>query len=238
LIEAQDCLVLVDTGIGLQDVALPSARLGRGFRRLVRPRLDAAECARAQIERAGFRPEDVRHIILTHLDPDHAGGLADFPRASVHVHRPELDAARNPKTLNERRRYRSAQWRHGPRWQPHEVAGESWSGFACVRALPGLSPEILLLPLSGHTRGHAGVAVQTASGWLVHAGDAFFSAQEMATTPSCPTVLALFQRALAVDDAMRLHNQARLRQLAAAGDAQVICSHAQFSWHLAETALH
>jgi glyoxylase-like metal-dependent hydrolase (beta-lactamase superfamily II) len=29
-----------------------------------------------------------------------------------------------------------------------------------------------LVPLFGHTRGHCGVAVRTASGWLFHVGDA------------------------------------------------------------------
>ena len=36
---------------------------------------------------AGFRREDVRHILVTHLDFDHAGGLPDFPDAVVHVQR-------------------------------------------------------------------------------------------------------------------------------------------------------
>jgi glyoxylase-like metal-dependent hydrolase (beta-lactamase superfamily II) len=31
-----------------------------------------------QVERLGYRREDVRHIVLTHLDMDHAGGLRVF----------------------------------------------------------------------------------------------------------------------------------------------------------------
>jgi len=36
---------------------------------------------------------DVRHIVLTHLGFDHAGGLDDFPAATVHLLRQESDHA-------------------------------------------------------------------------------------------------------------------------------------------------
>src|SRR3546814_2886084 len=53
--------------------------------------------------------------------------------------------------------------------------GERWFGFEAVRDLDGLPPEILLVPLPGHTWGHSGVAVQEdGGGWLLHAGDAYF----------------------------------------------------------------
>lgn len=42
-----------------------------------------------QIDGRSYRIEDVRHIVLTHLDLDHAGGLPDFPHAKVHVHATE-----------------------------------------------------------------------------------------------------------------------------------------------------
>ncbi|WP_051484150.1 MBL fold metallo-hydrolase [Rhizobium sp. CF080] len=38
-----------------------------------------------QIQSLGYPARDVRHIVLTHLDFDHAGGIADFPRARIHV---------------------------------------------------------------------------------------------------------------------------------------------------------
>src|SRR2546429_4224699 len=62
-----------------------------------------------------------------------------------------------------------------PRWMVNEIdGGEPWFGFRAVRDLPGLPPEILVIPLPGHTRGHIGVAVDTGAGWLLHAGDAFY----------------------------------------------------------------
>jgi glyoxylase-like metal-dependent hydrolase (beta-lactamase superfamily II) len=53
-------------------------------------------------------------------------------------------------------------------------------GFEAVRDLDGLPPEILLVPLAGHTWGHSAVAIDTGDGWLLHAGDAYFFRGESA----------------------------------------------------------
>lgn len=223
LIETPDGLVLVDTGFGLDDIAEPHATLPAVFRQVVRPVLDPAETAARQVEAMGFARDDVRHIVLTHLDLDHAGGLRDFPHAQVHVSAAELDAARAPITLNEKQRYRSAQWAHNPAWVEHETTGETWHGFAAVRELKGLPPEILMVPLGGHTRGHAGVAVDTGSGWLLHAGDSYFHRNQM--HGSCPPGLRAFQYVVQADLTTRLANVARLRELARDPDVTVFSAH-------------
>ncbi len=82
LVETDGGLLLVDTGLGLNDVRHPRRRLSPVFRVLLRPRLEEAATALRQIEHLGFRADDVRHIVLTHLDFDHAGGLDDFPAAT------------------------------------------------------------------------------------------------------------------------------------------------------------
>ncbi len=213
LVETDEGLVLVDTGFGLDDVRDARARLGAPLLWAGRLRLRDEDTAIRQIERLGHRASDVRHIVVTHLDPDHAGGLADFPHAAVHVHRREQEAALHPSTLLERERYRPAQLAHGPTWRLHEEAGETWNGFASVRAV---TDDVLLVPLFGHSRGHAAVAVRTggtAPEWLLHAGDAYFFHGELDEPPTCPPGLALFQRVVAFDDAARRANQARLRQL-------------------------
>lgn len=227
LIESEHGLVLVDTGLGEADVADPP-RLGRLFTLTAQPVLDPHETARAQLRRLGFSSDDVRHIVLTHLDPDHAGGIADFPNARVHVFEREHAAALALTTRKERQRYRGAQWAHGPQWDVHAVVGERWYGFACVQALAGARDEVLIVPLLGHSRGHAGVAVKTEHGWLLHAGDAYFAHDEVhATPPRCPPGLALFQAVVENDHGARITNQARLRELLAkhGGEVRVICSH-------------
>lgn len=228
LIETNSGLVLVDTGLGLKDIESPQERLGKRFRLLAQPRLDPDETAVRQIERLGFSTEDVRHIIVTHLDLDHAGGLSDFPLARVHLLDAEWTAAMAATTLVDRYRYRERQWEHSPRWVRYSARGECWKGFECVRQLEGLPPEILLVPLAGHTSGHAGVAVYTQGKWLLHAGDAYYFRGEMnPQKPHCPIGLALVQRLGAVDDTARRQNQQQLRQLARSpdGDICIFCAH-------------
>jgi len=227
LIESDDGLVLVDTGLGERDVADPS-RLGRRFLVRSAPRLDPAETAVAHVERLGFTRTDVRHIVPTHLDLDHVGGLADFPAATVHVFGDELAAARAPTGPSKTFGYRPVQWSHGPRWAPYAVAGERWFGFDAVRVIPGLGTDVLLVPLVGHSAGHCGVAVRTGDRWLLHAGDAYFHHREIdPLAPRTPLGLRWFQRRRSTDDAARVANQARLRQLVAehAGEVSVFSAH-------------
>ena len=79
LCETAGGLVLVDSGMGLADIAEPARRLGL-LRHLLQPSSDPATTAVRQVEALGFEPTDVRDIVLTHLDLDHVGGIADFPR--------------------------------------------------------------------------------------------------------------------------------------------------------------
>lgn len=212
LVEAGDSLVLVDTGFGTGDVADPG-RLPAVFRAGIRPQTNPAETAIARVEAAGFDPQDVTHIVATHLDLDHAGGLGDFPGAQVHVFAAELDAAMHPK-LPERPRYVKAQWAHGPKWVSHPAGGDRWFGFGSARAIEGLDPDIALIPMIGHTRGHSAVAVRDGEGWLLHCGDAYFNAGEMLSPPRTPTGLKLFERLNDADTKARKANQQRLRELA------------------------
>jgi glyoxylase-like metal-dependent hydrolase (beta-lactamase superfamily II) len=227
LIETERGLTLVDTGIGTHDIDDPAARLGRPFVGVVRPTLNRNECAVRQIEALGFKASDVRHIVVTHLDLDHAGGLSDFPDAEVHVYQTEIDGALQRATANERGRYRPQQWAHGPRWVVHRLQGDRWNGFESVRALDERQPEVLLVPVEGHTRGHCAVAVSTERGWLLHCGDAYFFKREMdAVNPRCSPGLAFFQRLVAFDDNQRRANQERLRTLAREkSDVRVFSAH-------------
>jgi len=227
LIETREGLILVDTGLGMGDIADPQ-RLGKFVLTMVRPRLEPNETAVQQVMGLGFKVEDVRHIVLTHLDVDHAGGLADFPKARVHILGKEYQAAMHPQTFLERHRYIQAQWAHDVKWVQHTVEGEEWLGFERVQAIHSQLTEILLIPLYGHTRGHCGVAIKRPEGWLLHCGDAYFFHGEMNVDhPHCTIALNLFQRFMEMDRDARLSNQDRLRDLLRnqGEEVDVFCAH-------------
>ncbi|HEX8234290.1 MAG TPA: MBL fold metallo-hydrolase [Caulobacteraceae bacterium] len=222
-------LVLVDTGLGTRDVTKPYPRLSRLYTRaLLNARLDGVETAVSQVRNLGFAPDDVRHIVLTHLDFDHAGGLEDFPGATVHLMSEELEAAKHRRGFVATRRYRPLQWDEGVSWRPYRAGGEPWFGFEAVRGLEGLPPEILLVPLCGHTLGHAGVAVQGPDGWMLHAGDAYFYREEVRRPERrCTPGLRFYQWLMEVDREARLTNQQRLRELSldASAGVKITCAH-------------
>lgn len=230
LIESDAGLILVDTGFGRQEMA-DHRRIAALFRGLNRPQLRAEETAWAQVRALGFDPLDVRHILITHLDFDHAGGIEDFPNATVHLLAREKEVAERGAggVLVGKLRYRRRQWDDVTAWQLYPSgAGERWFGFDAVRELTGLPPEILLVPLSGHTWGHCGVAIDTGAGWLLHAGDAYFHRDEMrGDQRRCPPGMRAYQTLMEVDRSARLGNQARLRALSRAEGSAVrlFCAH-------------
>jgi glyoxylase-like metal-dependent hydrolase (beta-lactamase superfamily II) len=120
-------------------------------------------------------------------------------------------------------RYRPQQWSTQPNWRVYRGGeGEPWFGFDCVRELEGVPPEILLVPLVGHTLGHAGIAIAMDTDaadddgprWLLQAGDAYFHRDELdPVRPRCTPGLRMYQRMMEKDRGARLWNQARLRAL-------------------------
>lgn len=231
LIESDSGLVLVDTGIGTRDVADPHGRLSEFFLSLNQPQLRPGETALAQVRALGFDPADVRHIVVTHLDFDHAGGLEDFCNATVHLTAREkevADAAEGGAFVGTRR-YRPQQWDGVDRWKLYPMGGgERWFGFDAVRDLDGLPPEILLVPLAGHTWGHSGVAVRESAGWLFYASDAYFHRGEIGSEVyACPPGMRGYQRMMEVDRVARLENQRKLRRLSLehGDEVRIFCAH-------------
>lgn len=219
-------VVLVDAGLGQDDVAHPIRGFGLGVRAL-RPRLAQSHSAATQLEHLGYQRTDVKAIVATHLDYDHISGAADFPDASIHVTAAEMTAARCRSGLRGRMRYRkhhvdSVIDRIETYSAPTPTGLLNFRGHQLTD-----TGELILIPLPGHTVGHAAVAVRrprSASNWLIHAGDAFMHHSTLEERPRRHRRLGQVERVLACDPRRFRGNHASLRQATRDGH-QVICSH-------------
>lgn len=215
LVETDDGLVLVDSGLGTFDYSEPK-RMGVA-RFITRPDRDEVHTAVRQIEALGFTAEDVSHVVLTHMDFDHIGGIADFPGATIHTTAEEYDwAVVNPDFVSKQR-YSPRQWSHGPKMETHAGRGDEWKyGLTGTEVLPGIT----MIPMPGHTKGHAAIAVDAGErGLLIHAGDAAFDASCYAdTTPSGKPLEKIglfrgFEKVMGVDGKAIKANHATLARL-------------------------
>ena len=226
LLETDAGLVLVDTGTVSDDPQRDEAVNSPVILALDRPRLNRSEAAASQVRRMGHQPNDVSHIVMTHMDFDHAAGLQDFPQARIHLSAVEAEAARDPRTPKARGRYRSGQWASTQsRWHTYANFGADWFGIPAT-AVEGL-PGIMLVSLPGHTKGHCGVAIQRDGGWLLHAGDAILNHGEIAPEPRMPTGARLFQWTMETSQTQRRRSLAKLRTLKRqqGSEVEVICTH-------------
>lgn len=213
LIQTETGVVLVDTGIGMQDVAAPEQRIGAaaieaaGFKFL--PDLTAIR----QLQSRGITASAVTDIVLTHCDADHVGGLADFPDARVHValeEKQNLDAG-NP-------RYRPQQFSHGPNWQVYATDDAEVLGLPARQIQLAADCDLWLVPLFGHTNGHCGVAIRDHDSWVLHVGDAYYLRAELTNDQHPVSELA---RLRADNDELRRQSLDQLRRLTARTDVKL-----------------
>lgn len=229
LLELDDRLVLVDTGIGSDEVAHWRGQLSTAWVLLSRPELDPRATALEQVRALGHDPRDVRDIVFTHLDTDHAGGLPDFPHATAHVLARELDASRLRRSAPgfQRGRYRRDLLARHEHWHAYEErGGETWQGVDGACRIVGIDAEVLLVPLPGHSLGHGGVAIHTGDGWLLHAGDTVMDLRQL-TDPDFrhPPGLRAFEFGITADRALARRSIEQLRDVHARGGCRIICSH-------------
>jgi glyoxylase-like metal-dependent hydrolase (beta-lactamase superfamily II) len=152
LLQALNCLlietpagrVLVETGIG--ERVDEKTREMRGYEGSpIVPALDAA----------GFQPESVDLVVMSHLHFDHAGGLLRsdgeraFPRARIVAQKAEWEVALgdNPRLV-------------ASYVQPELQLVRDWGAEGWVDGERELLPGVSVVPTGGHSAGHQAVIVR------------------------------------------------------------------------------
>lgn len=226
LLERDGALALVDTGAVSTDPERDARRHSPFFLTVDRIRLNPAEAAAHHIQKLGHAPDDVRDVIMTHLDFDHAAGLPDFPDARIHLSEAEAEAAQHPAGPKSRARYRPGQFQDSvPRWHVYGRFEREWFGLP-AQPIVGWD-EVLLVSLPGHTDGHCGVAIRDGDRWLLHAGDAIFNARELdPVAPSTPTLARAYQWFMQTSQVRRRQSLAALRRITRDHrEVRIVCTH-------------
>ncbi len=172
-IDHPDGLIVVDTG----ETAKTNAP---GYRPWWHPFLQFCEreWQTAQDEvgpalrRAGYDPDQVRWVVMTHMHLDHAGGIDHFPNAEFVVTATEIKAALS--IVGPIAGYLN---RHYPGWfKPRQVTHDDgpWESFDRHTRLTR-DGSVRLVPTPGHTMGHQSVVVDQGDHLVLIGGDAAYS---------------------------------------------------------------
>jgi glyoxylase-like metal-dependent hydrolase (beta-lactamase superfamily II) len=154
LVNTGSKLVLIDTGAG----GLFGPTLGK--------LLD-------NLKASGYRPEDVDDILLTHLHPDHAGGLVangapSFPNAVVHADQHDADFWLSQANLDSAPEASKGFFQGAmASMNPYVKAGKYRPFTGSAELLPGVRSYAS----PGHTAGHASFVVESQGQKLLLVGD-------------------------------------------------------------------
>lgn len=167
LIEHEQGMVLFDTGLHA-DLQHDLGRIGRSAE-IFRPDFSPGQELSARLADVGVRPDDITHMVFSHLHFDHAGGTVEIPDARVVVQAAEWRAGHEQR-LVEKGIYNPDDFDHGHDVQA--IDGEfDLFGDGTIRCLP----------TPGHTAGHQALRVELASGPVVLTGDCIYFERMLAT---------------------------------------------------------
>ena len=176
-------LVLLDAGI-CSDQAHRHSRYYRGILKLILDddeyAQEANETLAEQLERLGYRCDDVRTVILTHLHEDHVGGLRDLPKAKVVLSQAEWDA-RYTRMFGFIPMFYEPSYASVEHWERVRFESGAFHTFDRSQDLFG-DGTIRLLPTPGHTPGHACAMVDMGDYQLMVTGDCLYTLRHLATT--------------------------------------------------------
>jgi glyoxylase-like metal-dependent hydrolase (beta-lactamase superfamily II) len=163
------------------------------------------------LDNAGYRPDQIDAVLVTHIHPDHIGGLMDgdkmvFPNATIYISKPEADfwlteESRKKAPEGLKFYFQNAQLKVGPYLKAGKVKTFEYGG----ELFPGIMP----IASPGHTPGHTFYALESKGQKLVFWGDVVHVASVQLTDPSVAIQYdvdpkaAAFQRKKAFNDAAK-----------------------------------
>jgi N-acyl homoserine lactone hydrolase len=180
--------VLVDTGpapnVNEPDYYAPDPNSAFFYQRNLRFHVPPGDTLAPRLAEAGIAPASVRALVLTHLHGDHVGGVDIVaPHATTYVGPGNWPTHLGAFTARLPAGFAPVTARYQPRPKEEQPAA---AGTAAA-ALDDLFPDthaltadgtVRIVPLPGHTPGHAGVAVVDGGRvWLI-AGDATFDVDQ------------------------------------------------------------
>lgn len=153
--------VLFDSGPNLRTQTDPERYIGRVGMTFTTFHFHPGEEIAARLRAMGVAPEDVTHIVNSHLHYDHSGGNAQIPNADVIIQRPEWEHAM--ALPDDDPGYRKVDFDTGQRVRrivgEHDLFGDG---------------SVTCFPTYGHTPGHQSLRVRTPRGEFVLCGDACY----------------------------------------------------------------
>ncbi|MGZ3771366.1 MAG: MBL fold metallo-hydrolase [Bdellovibrio sp.] len=168
LLKSSGCNVLIDTGNGKDFVAKYGEKIGGKFAEIYSISEKGPSLLKS-LAAQGLKPEDIHHVILTHLHFDHAGGgtteingkvVPTFPNAQYWIQKGNLETAQHPN-LRERASYFAANF------QPLIDKGVLKVIEGTQEILPGISTYVS----NGHTQGQQMVKVTDGKTTVLYCAD-------------------------------------------------------------------
>jgi N-acyl homoserine lactone hydrolase len=175
-------LVLIDTGFHPSVAVSPRQNLGRvGLFAYKDVQMDPAQAVSAQLRERGKSPADVRVVVMTHLHPDHASAIAEYPDATFVISKPEWEAATESGRMSG---YVRRQFDHAFDYRLLDFDApdaSSFAGFGRSFDLFG-DGSVRTVFTPGHTLGHMSVVLRAKAREVLVAGDAIYLRETLDTS--------------------------------------------------------